>query len=52
MKFINYLETITGVAIYPLISLFLFVIFFIAVTLYAFKLDKKYISKLENIPLG
>ena len=51
MKFINYLESITGIGIYPLVSLFIFVLFFIAVTIYALKADKNYILKIKNIPI-
>lgn len=51
MKFINYLESITGIGIYPLTSLLVFVVFFILVTLYAFKGNKKHFEKLSNIPI-
>lgn len=51
MKFINYLENITGIGIYPLISLFIFVIFFAVVSWFALKADKQYINKIKNIPL-
>lgn len=51
MKFINYLESITGIGIYPLISLLVFVIFFLLVTLYVIKGNKTYFEKLRNIPI-
>jgi hypothetical protein len=51
MKFINYLESITGIGIYPLVSLIIFVVFFLGVTLYVWKADKTYFKKLKNIPL-
>ena len=51
MKFINYLETIAGVSIYPLVSLILFFVFFLAVTFYVIKADKHYIERAKNIPL-
>jgi hypothetical protein len=50
MKFIHYLETITGVGIYPLTSLFIFFVFFTAMSVWAFKADKKYIGAMEAIP--
>lgn len=50
MKFINYLESITGVGIYPLISLMIFFSFFTAVVAYVIKVDKNHISDLKNIP--
>lgn len=51
MKFKTYLETISGVQIYPMISLLLFIVFFVAVTYWAFKINKNDIEKYENIPL-
>ncbi len=50
MKFIHYLETITGVGIYPLSSLFIFFTFFTAMTIWIMKADKKYINSLKHIP--
>lgn len=50
MKFIHYLEQITGVGIYPLTSLTMFFLFFTAMTIWSFKADKKYIDELKNIP--
>ncbi len=50
MKFIHYLETITGVGIYPLTSLFIFFLFFATVAAWALKADKKYINFMKNMP--
>jgi hypothetical protein len=50
MKFIHYLEKITGVGIYPLISLLIFFVFFAVLLFWILKADKKYISDLKNIP--
>jgi hypothetical protein len=50
MSFSTYLTKIAGISIYPVLSLALFVGFFIAVTLYAWHLKKTTISKLENLP--
>ncbi len=50
MKFINYLESITGVGIYPLTSLLIFFIFFTGLSLWAFRADKGYIRSLKQIP--
>ena len=52
MKLINYLESITGIGIYPLISLVIFVVFFMLVTFYAIKADKNHIARVKNIPLN
>ncbi len=51
MKFINYLESITGVDIYALSSFMIFFIFFVAMVLWAWKADKKLIDKINRIPL-
>ncbi len=52
MKFINYLQSIAGVGIYPLISLLLFFVFFAAVTWYVFRVDKAYIERASRIPVN
>ena len=52
MKFINYLEKITGVDIYALSSFSIFFIFFIAMTLWALKADKKMIDEINHLPLN
>jgi hypothetical protein len=51
MKFINYLSTIAGVEIYPLVSLFIFVFFFAVLIVYVIKSDKAYIDKMSDLPL-
>lgn len=51
MKFSTYLEKITGVSIYPLISLVLFTSFFVLVTFWIYSIDKNEISRIENLPL-
>ena len=50
MKFIHYLETITGVGIYPLTSLAIFFLFFAVMTTWVLKVHKKYIRTMELIP--
>jgi cytochrome c oxidase cbb3-type subunit IV len=52
MKFINYLESMTGIGVYPLISLFIFFGFFVAVGIYIIKGGKEYFEYLRNIPLN
>ncbi len=52
MKFINYLQSISGVGIFPLISLLLFFVFFAAVTWYVFRVDKGYIDRASRIPMN
>lgn len=45
------LQSIEGVAVYPIISLIVFVLFFAIVLIWMFKVDKNYIKKMENLPL-
>ncbi len=51
MKFRNYLESIQGVDIYPLIGLLLSFAVFIAILLWVWKLDKKDVQKMKTLPL-
>ena len=51
MKFINYLQSMTGIGIYPLISFLIFFLFFLGVAIFVFKADKNYIRELSDIPL-
>jgi cytochrome c oxidase cbb3-type subunit III len=52
MKFRNYLETIAGVGIYPLISLLIFFVFFVGLLIYVWGLDKRKLDKMSGIPLN
>ncbi|MBK6701016.1 MAG: CcoQ/FixQ family Cbb3-type cytochrome c oxidase assembly chaperone [Saprospiraceae bacterium] len=51
MKFSTYLEKIIGVSIYPVVSLLLFVAFFIIVTYWVYSIDKAEIQRIEKLPL-
>lgn len=52
LKFVkNNLENITGVEIYPMISLLIFFIFFVALFWWVFTAKKKHIEDVKNIPL-
>ena len=52
LKFIKgHMESITGIEIYPLISLIIFFTFFVALFLWVFTAKKEYINKVSNIPL-
>ena len=51
MKFINYLESISGVGIYPMVSFTIFFLFFVGVSLHLAKADKKHLEEVSNIPL-
>ena len=47
----NLLQSIEGVEIYPLISLVVFIIFFVVILVWMFKIDKNYIKEMEQLPL-
>jgi len=51
MKFIHYLEKITGVDIYALSSFTIFFSFFLLMALWAWKADKKMIDEINRLPL-
>ena len=51
MKFSTYFEKIIGVSIYPVVSLLLFVAFFIIVTYWVYSIDKAEIQRIEKLPL-
>lgn len=47
----NYLQSIEGVEIYPLISLVVFVLFFVIMFIWIIRVDKNYIKEMEELPL-
>ena len=52
LKFIkHHVEGIDGVAIYPMISLLIFFIFFAVLTFWVVKAKKEYIEKVSRLPL-
>jgi len=51
MKFINYLESISGVSVFPMISLLVFFIFFILVGIKVYMMDSKSLNEIMNLPL-
>ena len=52
LKFIKgHMESITGIEIYPMISLLIFFIFFVTLFYWVFTAKKDYITKVSNIPL-
>jgi hypothetical protein len=51
-KFIQqYTEKMDHVAIYPMMSLFIFFLFFVVLLVHVKKMDKAQINKLSNLPL-
>lgn len=51
MKFINYLEKVSGVEIMGLVSLLIFVIFFSVMLMMVFRTKKKELQEISRIPL-
>lgn len=51
MKFINYVEKISGVDVIGLTSFGIFFIFFVVMLTWVFKTDKKKIDEISRIPL-
>jgi cbb3-type cytochrome oxidase subunit 3 len=52
MKFINYLESISGVSVYPMISMFLFLTVFAFVLYRTISESKKSIDEQSHLPLN
>lgn len=51
-KFLKgHLESITGIEIYPMISLLIFFTFFVALFWWVFTAKKDYINKVSKMPL-
>lgn len=51
MKIVShYLQSIDGIAIYPIITLIIFLSMFIAITIWAMKISKKDIQDMNQIP--
>ena len=52
LKFIKHtMETIDGIAIFPIISFVIFFSFFVGLLIWVFRTDKSYINYVENLPL-
>ncbi|SDS07092.1 hypothetical protein SAMN05216503_1885 [Polaribacter sp. KT25b] len=52
LKFIKgHMESITGIEIYPLISLIIFFTFFMVLFWWVFTAKKEYINTVSNLPL-
>ncbi len=51
MKFINYLEKVSGVDIFGLASLIIFFLFFLVMLTWVFKTKKKSYQEISRIPL-
>lgn len=52
LKFIKqHMSSIGNIEIYPLISFVIFFLFFLIVTYLVIRSDKKFITKMQNLPL-
>lgn len=52
LKFIkHHMESITGIEIYPIISLLIFFIFFVVLFYWVITRKKDYIKRVSNLPL-
>lgn len=49
---IHYLENIDGVAIFPIIGIFIFFSFFLGLLYYVYRMDKGFVDDMANRPLG
>lgn len=47
----EHLSKIDGIAVYPIFSLILFFTLFAITIVWVLKLDKKYLTRMENLPL-
>lgn len=49
--FKHYFEQVNNVEIWPIISLIIFITFFIGLLIWVVKVDKKYINDMSNLPM-
>ncbi len=49
--FKHYFERIEHIEIWPVMALIIFFLFFTGLLIYTYKLDKKYVREMENMPL-
>lgn len=53
LKFVkNHMESITGIEIYPLISLVIFFTFFVVLFWWVLTAKKEYVKRMSDIPLN
>ena len=45
------LQSIKGVEFYSIVSMVIFILFFVGMTIWLFKVDKKYIKTMSELPL-
>jgi cbb3-type cytochrome oxidase subunit 3 len=50
--FKDVLQSIEGIEFFAIIGMIIFILFFIGITIWLFKVDKKYIKKMSELPLN
>ena len=46
------LQSIEGIEFYTIVSMVIFILFFIGMTIWLLKVDKKYIKEMSDLPLA
>jgi cytochrome c oxidase cbb3-type subunit IV len=46
------LQSIEGIEFYTIVSMIIFILFFIGMTIWLFKVDKKYLKVMSELPLN
>lgn len=46
------LQSIEGIEFYTIVSMIIFILFFIGMTIWLFTIDKKYIKQMSELPLN
>lgn len=49
--FKDVLQSIEGIEFFAIVGMLIFILFFIGMTIWLFKVDKKYIKKMSELPL-
>jgi cytochrome c oxidase cbb3-type subunit 4 len=49
--FKHYFERVAGIEFFPLLSLVIFVLFFVGLLIWVFRVNKGYIHEMSNLPL-
>lgn len=49
--FKHYFEQVEGIGFFPLLSLFIFVLFFLALLVWVVRVNKNYIREMADLPL-
>lgn len=50
--FKDVLQSIEGIEFFAIVGMIIFILFFIGMTIWLFKVDKKYLTKMSELPLN